>query len=287
MVNVPCGFIAVQDSDNTYIPFFVKVRSDDIIWNDNNTLKPLITSLTENKYSIEQMNPLIYKFSAPVKNKVSITDRYIYFKINNKYYRQNLNLYTSRNIDINRDGINYSSYFRYSGETERTTTPNINDVIASFNCTEYIWECRINNDGFVTAHASIPITNKLLYNVPNREKYYCYSKFNIEHTAVYMDYLTLDDIELPIPILYNENLNIQVSKYSDNNEFTNSFISTSFDTLQKTIEYNTKTYDINMINNIKLSLNGINKFPDDFEYQFRDCMIYITVSGYMPTIKNE
>ena len=282
MIDVPRGFISVLDSNGSYIPFFVKVRSDDIIWNDNG-IQSLVTSLNDKIDNINVENPTCYSFSYPCINNVFIDNSNIYFKNSTNYNKLALNTFTPYNLAINRDGIQYVCYFR-NGDANISTTntlPHISTIINSFKNPEYTWKCKIDSDGFATLQTSIPITNKVLQNLNDEEKYYCYSNFIFNHTN-----LESADINLPIPIIYDDNTNIHVSKYSDNDELTNSFIATSFNTTTKIVTNDSQIQRFIIIKKFKIKLNSINNFSENFEYKYRNCKLYITFKGYIPMIKN-
>lgn len=286
MIDVPSGFIAIPtNEDGSYIPFFVKVRGEDIVWNGDNTYS-YIKSVIDND-DVKTINPAIYKFEVPNTQKILIdTSNNVYFKKNDDYDKYSISDFKYYSIDVDNDNRRDSCYFIY-GTPTKSNTPNINIVSSRATIIDYTWDCRINSDGFVSAQVYIPVCNYIIQRKNNINTYYCYSHFDYDRTVTYMDTLTLDKFKLPVPIL-TDSLNIQISKKSDLKEFTNTFIGSSVNTNTMNITYDGQSYSFNTAENITVELNGINKITDSdsFAYILKNCGIYINITGYIPMIEN-
>ena len=290
MIDVPSGFITVPTSDGSYIPFFVKVRGEDIVWDSNTTLQPYIkTIMNDDECEIINVNSMIYKINLVNKRKILIDDQnYIYFKnnIGNTYTKYSTSTFKYHTIDMNDDGHNDNCLFIY-GESTESNVPHINIVTDRLLSHEYTWNCRVSSDGFITAQTFIPICNYVVRKRNNIDTYICYSNFDYDRTVTYMDTLTLNNFKLPVTIL-SDSFNIQISKKSNLKEFTNTFVGSTPIKNTTNITYNENQYSFDTINNVTVELNGINKIADSdsFAYIMKKCGIYINISGYMPMIEN-
>ena len=287
MIDIPRGFLAIPDDENgTYIPFFLKVRSDDIIWNTNN-LHKYIKFIKNGDSDVEIADPTIYKFDIPIMQLILIDDVYnnIYFRKDNKYYKYKIDTLDNYTLDINNDGNSDDCRFIF-GTVDEVPVPKLSMITDSLKTTNYTWRCRVNPDGYVTAQTFIPFCNYGVQLKDDMYIYYCYSLYDYDSASSFMDFFTLNNIKLPIPIL-SDTINIQIDKKSDMKEFTNTFTSSNFKEEEIEIQQGYYPYLFNVVNNINIELNTLNKIPgDSFMHTLRNCGVYINITGYAPIVKD-
>lgn len=284
MIDIPSGFITIPRSDGSYIPFFIKVRGEDIIW-QNSSIRPIIENITEEYPNIENVNPAMYKFDVENSNNIIFdTNDNIYIEKQNEYNRYSITYaHKEEYVDINNDGIDESCLFPH-GDSEITPKPNVYETKENIHNTTNIWHCRLSSDGFLSAYTYIPITNYVYQS--SEDRYFAYSLFDYDRTVSFIDSWTLKNLKLPIPIL-DDTINIQIGKKSDISEFINSFIGSSYTTNQLELSNNSGESTIfNTISNIDIQINTINKISDlvPFLSTLKDCGLFVNITGRIPSI---
>lgn len=290
MINIPRGFLAIPstDSDGSYIPFFIKVRSEDIVWTGGNFNKYLNTITNNTLRNIKTINPSIYNIKVPSTQKILIDeDDNIYFIKNDTYYQYSIPSFKYHSVDMDNDNIDDNSKFIFGTINESQTPPDVKTIKIRLDNINYTWDCRINQDGFTIVNTFIPVCNYVINKINDVDNYYCYSVFDYIKSESYMDSLLLNNITLPIPFL-PDSLNIQINKKSNVKEFTNTFTSSTFNRNTLNVNIDNTTHSFSVIDKINVELNGINKlsYSDSFAYILRNCGVYISISGYIPISEN-
>lgn len=293
MIDIPRGFLTIptNNNDGSYIPFFLKVREEDIIW-QNSSIKPIIENLISDSPNIETLSPIIYKFDIENSNQIIIdTNDFIYIEKNNEYYKYSIiNNVKEEDSDINDDGCVKTCLFHHklNENLEIVSKPNSYIIKNKFYNITNTWHCRLNSDGFLSTYTYIPMTN--FVNIIEDDKYFAYSLFNYNKTETFIDSWILENLKLPLPILY-DTINIKIEKRSGSsnkniNEFINSFVATSFDSDTTNAIINEEPVILNLIKNINIRINTINKIDEisPILSTLQKCGLFINITGNIPII---
>lgn len=294
MMNVPSGFLVVQDSpDGKYVPFLVKVRSDDIVWKNNDVaIEYMIKQLCGNNATLVEVKPnSSYRLSVPVTQEIKIgNDSKMYFKNGNNYNVFSLGStgsFSTYDVDVNGDGTKEKCYFRHREPGEALTTIKANELSSittikdTVNCNEFTWTCTINSDGYTVANAKIPVTENFVYNNQN----YFYSDFFYQDATTTIG-IYKDNINLPIPLLNDGRFNIQMTKYCNVFEYGNAYINTRSSNTNLKLTHDNKSQSFNVVKDFAIELyDPVYRFHTNFEYTLRNSGTYVEISGYIPTIE--